>query len=352
MTKANEGNAWRALERHRDSVAAFHMRDLFEADPERFDRFNAQACGILLDYSKNRITEQTVSLLLELAAERGVLEHRDAMFAGERINVTEDRAVLHAALRDSAAEPVCDPALGVHEEVQAVLARIERFAGEVRSGAWRGHTGQRITDVVNIGIGGSDLGPMMVCRALRPYGGDGPRTHFLSNVDGTHLAETLASVSAESTLFVVCSKTFTTQETLANASSAREWLVAELSDEAAVARHFVAVSTNRDAVAAFGIDTDSMFGFWDWVGGRYSLWSAVGTSIVLQVGMPAFRELLAGAHAMDLHFREAQPARNLPLLMGLLGAWSSNFLGAESHAVLPYDQSLEFLPAYLQQLDR
>lgn len=351
MTSITKSSAWRALEAHRDSIGPLHMRELFDADPQRFTRFTREACGLLLDFSKNRITDQTLSLLLDLLRQRQVPRRRDAMLAGEHINVSEDRAVLHVALRDSSADPVCDPGPGAHRDVEAVLARIGGFAEAVRCGRWRGHTGERITDVVNIGIGGSDLGPMMVCRALRPYAGDGPRTHFVSNVDGTHLAETLATVSAERTLFVVCSKTFTTQETLTNANTAREWLLARLGDAGAVARHFVAVSTNRDAVRDFGIDTQSMFGFWDWVGGRYSLWSAVGTSIVLQVGMPVFRELLAGAHAMDRHFREAEPERNLPMLLAVLGVWNANFLSADSHAVLPYDQSLEHFPAYLQQLD-
>ena len=351
MTTIRTSTAWTRLLDHRQSILTEHMRDLFDADPRRFSRFSCQGCGILLDYSKNRITEETLSLLHALARERQILARRDAMLAGEHVNVSEDRPALHVALRDNPQRPVCRVEPSVHRAVEAVLERLGGFAEDVRCGRWRGYTGKPISDVVNIGIGGSDLGPKMVCRALEPYANSGLRTHFVSNVDGTHLAQTLQGRSAESTLFVVCSKTFTTKETLLNARSARDWLVAQLGDEDAVARHFVAVSTNLEAVNAFGIASKNMFEFWDWVGGRYSLWSAIGASIVLQVGMPAFRDLLAGAHAMDRHFRDAPPEQNLPLILALIGVWNANFLGADSLAVLPYDQSLEHFPAYLQQLD-
>ncbi len=351
MSSLTESDAWHDLAAHRDELADVHMREQFRADPGRAERFTLEACGIVLDYSKNRIDARTVALLVALAEARDVAGRARAMLAGEPINVTEGRAVLHAALRDDPADPACPVDAELHRDVASVLARVGEFAESVRSGAWRGHTGEPIADVVNIGIGGSDLGPLMATRALRPYTSERLRVHFVSNVDGAHLADTVATLDPARTLFVVCSKTFTTQETLTNAHSARAWLLERLGDEAAVARHFVAVSTNAEAVAAFGIARESMFGFWDWVGGRYSLWSSIGTAIVLAVGMERFRELLAGAHAMDLHFARAPLAGNMPVLMALLGVWYANFLGAPSHAVLPYDQSLERLPAYLQQLD-
>ena len=350
MTNLTDTAAWRALDAHYPFVAALHMRDLFARDPERFERHALRACGILLDYSKNRVTAETMRLLRALARERRVMERARAMFAGARINETEDRAVLHALLRDSRESPVCDVGEALRAGVESELDSMARFSEAVRSGAWRGHTSQRITDVVNIGIGGSDLGPRMVCRALAPHA-DGPRTHFVSNVDGAHLTSTLEGLDPARTLFVVASKTFTTVETMTNARAARRWLVDALGDDAAVARHFVAASTNRAAVEEFGIVPDNMFEFQDWVGGRYSLWSAIGVPIAIATGMERFRELLAGAHAMDLHFRDAPLDRNMPVTLALLGVWYINFFGAETQAVLAYDQRLDRFAAHLQQLD-
>ena len=350
MTNLTDTAAWRALAAHHPLVATMHMRDLFAHDPDRFERFSLRACGILLDYSKNRMTAQTMRLLRALARERGVMERARAMFAGARINETEDRAVLHALLRDSRESPVCDVDDTLRAGVESELDSMERFSEAVRSGGWRGHSGERITDVVNIGIGGSDLGPRMVCRALAPYA-DGPRTHFVSNIDGAHLTSTLDGLDPARTLFVVASKTFTTVETMTNARAARRWLVDALGDDAAVARHFAAASTNRAAVAEFGIVPDNMFEFQDWVGGRYSLWCAIGLPIAIATGMNRFRELLAGAHAMDLHFRGAPLDRNMPVTLALLGVWYVNFFGVETHAVLAYDQRLERFAAHLQQLD-
>ena len=350
MTNLTDTAAWRALDAHYPRAAALHMRDLFARDPERFQRFSLRACGILLDYSKNRVTAETMRLLRSLARERGVMGRARAMFAGARINETEDRAVLHALLRDTRESPVCDVGDSMRAGVENALDSMERFSEAVRSGDWRGHTSERITDAVNIGIGGSDLGPRMVCRALAPYA-DGPRAHFVSNVDGAHLTSTLEGLDPASTLFVVASKTFTTVETMTNARAARRWLVDALGDDAAVARHFVAASTNRAAVAQFGIAPENMFEFQDWVGGRYSLWSAIGLPIAIATGMKRFRELLAGAHAMDLHFRDAPLDGNMPVTLALLGTWYVNFFGAETHAVLAYDQRLDRFAAHLQQLD-
>jgi glucose-6-phosphate isomerase len=355
---------WRALERHVEAMAAVHLRDLFADDADRFARFSLRLDDLLLDYSKNRITEETLGLLFDLARQAELEAWRDRMFAGDKINVTEHRAVLHVALRNRANQPILVDGQDVMPAVNAVLAQMRDFSERVRSGAWRGHTGATITDVVNIGIGGSDLGPQMVCAALEPYqgrgaqaaeGGSAPnnpvRPHFVSNVDGAHLVDTLADLDPARTLFVIASKTFTTLETMTNAGSARAWLVEKLGAEAAVAKHFVAVSTNARAVTAFGIDQANMFVFWDWVGGRYSLWSAIGLPITLAVGMERFEELLAGAHAMDEHFRTTPLERNLPVILGLIGVWYRNFLGASTHAILPYDQHLYRLPAYLQQAD-
>ena len=350
MTHLTDTAAWRALAAHHPRVESTHMRDLFEKDPDRFERFSQRACGILLDYSKNRVTGETMGLLRALARESEVMERARAMFSGARINETEDRAVLHALLRDSRESPVCEVDDALRTGVERGLAAMERFSEAVRSGRWRGHTGERITDVVNIGIGGSDLGPRMVCRALAPHAG-GPRAHFVSNLDGSHLTSTLRGLDPARTLFVVASKTFTTLETMANAHAARRWLLDALSDAAAVARHFVAASTNRAAVVGFGIAPDNMFEFRDWVGGRYSLWSAIGLPIAIAAGMARFRELLAGAHAMDLHFRDAPLERNMPVTLALLGVWYVNFFGAGTHAVLAYDQRLDRLAAHLQQLD-
>ncbi len=350
MTELTQGRAWQALEHHAREQRDRHLRDLFQADAGRVERFTFRLDDLLVDLSKQRVTDETLHLLHELARETGLAEHRDAMFAGEHINTTEDRAVLHVALRAPADRAMRVDGENVTPAVHAVLARVERFAEQVRAGERTGATGERITDVVNIGIGGSDLGPLMVCEALWPYTRDDLRAHFVSNVDDSHLARTLRDLDPARTLFVIASKTFTTEETMTNARSARAWLVERLG-EAAVASHFVAVSTNAEAVAGFGIDTAEMFGFWDWVGGRYSLWSAIGLPIALACGFARFRELLDGAHALDEHFRTAPLADNLPVLLGLVGIWNRNFLGASCQAVLPYDQRLHRLPAYLQQAD-
>ena len=345
-----DGAAWRALEEHAVAARRWHLRELFATDPKRGERLTAEAAGLFLDYSKNRVTEETLELLVRLAKERGLSERIEAMFAGERINVTEDRPVLHVALRMPREAVLVVDGTDVVAEVHEVLDRMAAFSDSVRSGAWRGHTGRPIRTVVNIGIGGSDLGPVMAYRALRAYGDRDRAFRFVSNVDGTDIVETTRDLDPAETLFIVCSKTFTTLETLTNARTARDWLVAGLGDEGAVARHFVAVSTNLEEVAAFGIDPANTFGFWDWVGGRYSMDSAVGLSTMLAVGPGRFRELLDGFHAMDVHFRTAPFGENLPVLLGLLALWYTDFFGAETHAVLPYDQYLERLPAYLQQL--
>ena len=340
---------WKALADHVSEVP--NLRELFDRDPGRFERFSVSGAGIFLDYSKNRITEKTLSLLLDLAREADVAGRMRAMFAGERINTTENRAVLHTALRRRADEPLILDGVDVVGEVHAVLGQMDAFTKRVRSGEWKGYTGERITDVVNIGIGGSDLGPCMVTEALGFYRQRDMRFHFVSNIDGTHIARVLEAVRPESTLFIIASKTFTTQETLTNAHTARAWFLGKGAGEGDVARHFVALSTNEKAVTAFGIDPANMFAFWDWVGGRYSLWSCIGLSIALAVGMDNFRELLAGARDMDEHFRTAPFETNIPVLLAMLGVWHRNFLGFESHAVLPYDQYLSRLPAYLQQAD-
>ncbi|MBG0777956.1 MAG: glucose-6-phosphate isomerase [Desulfovibrionaceae bacterium] len=342
---------YQALCEHYLHLRDVHLRDLFATDTDRFATFSLSLGDILFDYSKNRVTRETMDLLLALARATGVTARRDAMFAGERINVTENRAVLHVALRNRSERPILVDGEDVMGGVRAVLAKMRAFSEAVRSGAWTGHTGRPIRDVVNIGIGGSDLGPVMVTEALRHYATEGPRAHFVSNIDGTHIAETLRGLDPETTLFIVASKTFTTQETMTNAATARDWLLASAKDPAAVARHFVALSTNGPAVAAFGIDTENMFEFWDWVGGRYSLWSAIGLSIALAVGMDRFEELLDGAFAADEHFRTAPLAENIPVVMGLLGVWYNNFFGAQSHAILPYDQYLHRFAAYFQQGD-
>ena len=343
--------AWEALRAHHDEVVDLQMRDLFHEDPDRAARFSLTLGDLLFDFSKNRITDQTISLLTQLCDECGVRDWITRMFSGDPINETEERAVLHTALRNRDDRTVAVDGVEVMPEVRRVLSQMRAFATSVREGAWVGYTGRTITDVVNIGIGGSDLGPVMVTEALRPYWKQGLRAHFVSNVDGTHLSEVLRQVQPETTLFIVASKTFTTQETLTNAKSARQWLVERLGAEDAVAKHFVALSTNRDAVAEFGIDPANMFEFWDWVGGRYSLWSAVGLSIATVVGMDHFEELLAGAHEVDEHFRTAPLRENIPVVMAVLGVWYQNFFGSASHAVLPYDQYLHRFPAYLQQAD-
>ncbi|MEO7157247.1 MAG: glucose-6-phosphate isomerase, partial [Vicinamibacterales bacterium] len=362
--KAFEGGfrEWDSLEPTDSSTSPFkalaafaprqHLRDLFATDPDRANRFFlTPGDHFFIDYSKNLITSDSMTALFELARKTGVTTLRDRMFAGEAINFTEQRAVMHVALRNRSGRPMTVNGRDVMPDVNAALDHIRMFSEQVRSGAWVGYTGLRITDVVNIGIGGSDLGPAMVTQAMTPYTHDGPRTHFVSNVDGAHLADTLRSLHPATTLFTVASKTFTTQETMANASSAREWFMARAKDDAAVAKHFVAISTNEPEVRKFGIAAENMFTFWDWVGGRYSLWSSIGLPIALAAGYGHFEQILDGAHQMDEHFRTAPIEQNAPLVLGLLGVWYSSVLGADSHAVLPYEQHLQRLPAFLQQLE-
>jgi glucose-6-phosphate isomerase len=351
MFDLEESPTWQALLKHQKEINDLHMRDLFASDPLRFARFSLQLGDLLFDFSKNRITENTIQLLVELAHQANLKQWIEAMFSGQRINTTEDRAVLHVALRNRSNAPIYVDGQDMMPLVNRVLDKMRAFSEEVRSGEWKGYTGKAITDVVNIGIGGSDLGPKMVCEALKPYSSPDLRVHFVSNVDSSDLVETLKSVYPETVLFLVASKTFTTQETMANAYSAREWFLEAAKDEAAVAKHFAAMSTNAQAVSKFGIDTRNMFEFWDWVGGRYSLWSAIGLSIALYLGMDRFEELLSGAHLIDQHFRSQPFERNIPVLMGLLGVWYNNFFGAQTHAILPYDQYLVHFPAYFQQGD-
>ena len=351
MPALTTSDAWVALQEHQAQIAATHMRDMFTADPARFEKFSISINDILFDYSKNRITEKTVSRLLALAEQAELKAKIDAVFSGERINNTEDRPVLHVALRNRSNYPIKVDGQDVMPAVNAVLDKMKGFVRSVRSGDWKGYTGKAITDVVNIGIGGSDLGPKMVVSALTPYTRPGLRSHFVSNIDGTDIAGVLKHVNPETTLFLVASKTFTTQETMTNAQTARTWLLDAAGVKTAVARHFVALSTNKEAVIEFGIDPENMFAFWDWVGGRYSLWSAIGTSIALAIGFDNFEKLLSGAHAVDEHFRSAPLAENIPVLMGLLGIWYNNFFGAGSHAILPYDQYMMYFPMYFQQGD-
>ena len=352
MSTLTASPAWTALAAHQPTVAPRSLRELFATDPGRAERLRCDVAGLHVDWSKHKVTDETVRLLLALAEQEDVAGWRDRMFAGEKINLTEGRAVLHVALRNRSRRPIVVDGADVMPMIDGVLAKLRAFTDRVRDGSWTGHTGARITDVVNLGIGGSDLGPVMVTEALRPYWQPGLRVHFVSNVDGTHLAETVRDLDPRSTLFIVASKTFTTQETLANARSARAWLLAGLgAGPEAVARHFVALSTNGKAVAEFGIDPANMFELWDWVGGRYSLWSAIGLSIACVIGMDAFEELLAGAHDLDEHFRTAPLADNLPVILAMLGVWYANFFGAASHAILPYDQYLHRFAAYLQQGD-
>ncbi|MBL8471124.1 MAG: glucose-6-phosphate isomerase [Rhodocyclaceae bacterium] len=351
MPSLTASPAAKALQACFERLRGVSMRELFAADGGRFERFSCSAAGIFLDYSKNRIDAATLDALIDLARERGLVEARSAMFAGAAINRTEQRAVLHTALRNRSGSAVLVDGEDVMPKVNAVLQRMAGFVAAVREGRWTGHTGEPITDVVNIGIGGSDLGPLMVCEALRPYGHARLCMHFVSNVDGAQITEVLRRVRPQSTLFIIASKTFTTQETITNARSARAWLLASGAAPEHVAQHFVAVSTNAEKVAAFGIDTANMFGFWDWVGGRYSLWSAIGLPIALYTGMDNFERLLDGAHAMDQHFRAAPLAENLPVLLAMLGIWYVNFFGTTSQGVAPYCQYLHRLPAYLQQLE-
>jgi len=343
--------AWKSLAAHYKEVRDVHLRTLFGEDPLRGERLTAEAAGLFLDYSKNRVTDETLKLLVELARESGLRERIDAMFRGEKINITENRAVLHVALRAPEGASILVDGKNVVPEVHAVLDRMADFANRVRSGAWKGHTGKRIANVINIGIGGSDLGPVMAYEALKHYSARDMTFRFVSNVDGTDFAEAVRDLDPSETLFIASSKTFTTLETMTNAHTARDWLVAGLGgDEKAVAKHFVAVSTNATEVAKFGIDTANMFGFWDWVGGRYSMDSAIGLSTMIAIGPDNFRTMLQGFHQMDDHFRTAPFDRNLPVIMGLLSLWYDNFFGAETVAVLPYEQYLKRFPAYLQQL--
>jgi glucose-6-phosphate isomerase len=349
-TPLRQRKAWQALQRHHAQIAGQHLRDLFAADPGRGERLTAAAAGVYLDYSKNRVTDETMALLVELAQESEVAGRRDAMFRGEHINVSEDRAVLHVALRMPREAALLVDGEDVVAQVHEVLDRMRDFAARVRSGEWTGHTGKRIRNVVNVGIGGSDLGPVMAYEALRHYSQRDLTFRFVSNVDATDFVEATRDLAADETLFIISSKTFGTLETLTNATSARDWVVAELGDEAAVAKHFVAVSTNAKRVADFGIDTDNMFGFWDWVGGRYSMDSAIGLSTMVAIGPDQFDEMLAGFHAMDEHFRTAPLEANLPALMGLLAVWYGGFFDAQTVGVMPYEQYLKRFPAYLQQL--
>jgi glucose-6-phosphate isomerase len=350
-TPLTSSTAWQALARHADALGGAHMLDLFEADPDRAERFTLSAAGWRLDYSKNRITPETLEKLLALARQAELEAWRERMFGGEKINHTEDRAVLHTALRNRSGAPVTVDGEDVMPAVRAVGEKMREFAGAVRGGDWQGYTGRPITDVVNIGIGGSDLGPRMVCEALAPYIQSGLNIHFVSNIDGDHIHDTLQRCNAETTLFIVSSKSFSTQETLNNALAARAWFFEQGGPEDRVDKHFVAVTSNNKLATEFGIAPEAQFEMWDWVGGRYSLWSAIGLPIAVAVGMDRFEALLDGAYAMDRHFREAPLERNMPVILGLLGVWYNNFLGFETHAVLPYAQHLDYLPAYLQQGD-
>ena len=344
-----ETKAWKGLEEHFSLIKNTHLKELFEKDANRFQNFSIQLEDIFVDFSKNRINQETLDLLIELAKETNLAEAINDMFSGEIINETEGRAVLHTALRNRSNTPVMVDGKDVMPDVNAVLAKMESFSNQVINGDWKGYTGKRITDIVNIGIGGSDLGPYMVTEALKPYWQDGISVHYVSNVDGTHIAETLKKVNAETTLFMIASKTFTTQETMTNAYSARDWFLTHAKDDAHVAKHFVALSTNAEGVAKFGIDTDNMFEFWSWVGGRYSLTSGIGLSIACTIGFDNFKQLLEGFHAMDEHFRTADFDKNIPVILALIGIWYNNFFEADSEAILPYDQYLHRFAAYFQQ---
>lgn len=351
MNSIDQINTWKALKKHHLEIADLHMRQLFDEDPHRFERFSLRLGEILFDFSKNRVIKETITLLCDLARQAELAGWIEAMFAGEKINLTEDRAVLHVALRNRSSRSINVDGQDVMPKVNRVLEKMRAFSELVRGGEWRGYTGKPITDIVNIGIGGSDLGPKMVCEALKPYAQPGLNVHFVSNVDSTDLVETLKNLNPEKVLFLVASKTFTTQETMTNAHSARAWFLETAQDESAIAKHFVAISTNKEAVKKFGIDPKNMFEFWDWVGGRYSLWSAIGLSIALYLGMDHFEELLEGAHQVDQHFYTAPFEKNIPVIMALLGIWYNNFFDADSYAILPYDQYLAHFPAYFQQGD-
>jgi len=351
MTTLTQFPTWQKLCAHQKEIATLHMRDFFAADPKRFEHYSLHFGDILFDYSKHRINDETLSLLFQMAREAKIEQWRVAMFNGEKINTTENRAVLHTALRNRSNTPVIVDGKDVMPDINAVLAQMREFSENVRKGTWLGFTGKRITDIVNIGIGGSDLGPVMVCDALKPYASPELNIHFVSNIDGAHLMRALEKCKPETTLFIVASKTFTTQETMSNAMSARTWFLDSAKDSKHVAKHFVALSTNAKAVANFGIDTANMFAFWDWVGGRYSLWSAIGLSIALYVGMDNFESLLEGAHEMDNHFKTAPLEQNMPVILALIGVWYNNFFHVDTNAILPYDQGLARFPAYMQQAD-
>lgn len=351
MATLTELPVWQTLCQHQQKIVSTHMRDLFANDPDRFSKFSLKFDDLLLDYSKHLINDETLPLLMQMAREANIESWRDRMFAGEKINITENRAVLHTALRNRTNSPVMVDGKDVMPEVNAVLTQMRQFSDKVRNGSWLGYSGKRITDIVNIGIGGSDLGPVMVCDALKPYAGPDLDVHFVSNIDGAHLMRALNVCNPETTLFIVASKTFTTQETMTNALSARTWFLAAAKDEAHVAKHFVALSTNAKAVQDFGIDLANMFAFWDWVGGRYSLWSAIGLSIALYVGMDNFEAILAGGHEMDNHFKTAPLEQNMPVILALIGVWYNNFFHVDTQAILPYDQGMSRFPAYLQQAD-
>ncbi|MGD9209670.1 MAG: glucose-6-phosphate isomerase [Desulfobacteraceae bacterium] len=352
MLKKNDPTttaAWKALRDHYQCLKTVHMRTLFEEDPKRFDNFSLKFNNILVDFSKNRITVETLDLLMQLARECELDGAIKSMFAGDKINATEGRAVLHVALRNRANTPIRVDGEDVMPKINAVLDKMRSFTTAIASGEWRGYTGEKITDIVNIGIGGSDLGPVMVTECLKPYAHKDLNVHFVSNVDGTHIAETLKKVSPKTTLFLIASKSFTTQETMTNAFSARQWFLDQAEDSAHVARHFVAISTNTEKVEAFGIDRNNMFEFWNWVGGRYSLWSAIGLSIACYIGYDNFIELLKGAHEMDRHFTESPFEKNIPVVLALIGIWYNNFFGAQSEVILPYDQYMHRFAAYFQQ---
>lgn len=351
MSTLTDSAAWKALQKHYTNISEQHMRDMFVSDKERFNKFSRSHGDILLDFSKNIINDETFKLLIHLAKQADINGWAKKTFAGEKINNTEARSVLHIALRNRSNTPIIVDGEDVMPAVNATLDKIRSFTNSVRSGEWKGYSGKRITDVVNIGIGGSDLGPVMVTEALKTYTQRNLEVHFVSNIDGTHMAETLLKCNPETTLFIVASKTFTTQETITNATTAREWFLATASDKSAVAKHFVALSTNAAAVSEFGIDTNNMFEFWDWVGGRYSLWCAIGLPIAMSIGMDDFEELLSGAHDMDQHFLNTDYDDNLPVIMALLGIWYNNFFGAQTLAILPYDQYLHRFAAYFQQGD-
>ena len=351
MSQINQSPIWQALNQHKKDIESISLREMFKSDPERFNQFHIQFNDLLLDYSKHHISKETISLLVKLAKEVDLENWRDRMFEGEKINSTEHRAVLHTALRNQNQTPIMSDGEDVMPKVKNVLKKMRRFSEEVRSGQWKGFTGKPITNVINIGIGGSDLGPTMVCQALKPYGSKTITPHFVSNVDGADLSQALEKCNPETTLFIVASKTFTTQETMTNAFSARDWFLKTAKDNQHIKKHFVALSTNQHVVSQFGIDTENMFEFWDWVGGRYSLWSAIGLSIALYIGMDSFEELLKGGFEMDEHFKTAPIEQNIPMMMGLLGVWNINFFNFPTHAILAYDQGLSKLASYLQQAD-